>query len=668
VGILIIIVAIVYLLLAVGGAIWLGNRGLGDGWGTGWTGWLTLPFAAGAVFAALMLVVFGLMLFFLAKIDDNLAEAERRRQQAVMRPRVQPSVAETRVATANLPAVSATEASGAAAVVVGTAAIATATAEPEAEVIALPGGVEDTAPEAVATSAVAVEEAEADAPWEEPVAAPDAPEVVGPEAPAAFEASSPSVEGALVAGAAAATILPRIEMEEPAEDLPAVAAIKVDETGVALPEAERAVEVVDVVELEVEAPPVLEVSEAGILSSEARVEEGRETHLPEALLAAAAVHAVHEQRSAEDEIPEIDVPRVEVPGLVTGAAVVDASDELSGVDMPEAVAPDAALETPLPELPTASFDDLNVPPVLPDEVELPRVDVAAPETELETEEMSDRGISLAGAALAAGAVAAAIPEQEPEPQPETVAIDTAATRLPEIEITEVEPASAAVEADATLAAATGVPESETAPAPAPDAVTPQPNEVAELKAEVASLKEMIAQLAAQLRPAASAAAVGGAAAGAAVAAAAAGEPEAPARAQEPSETAAAVEPSAKLPGADEVARIAAEVNAAAPRRPRTVAKPPAPPPASEPATPEARAPEPATELVAPVIPPGEDDLEAIAGLGPIYAKRLRELGVTTYAQLADAPYDVLHKVTRGNLERVIKEDWRGQARRLSKKD
>ena len=37
---------------------------------------------------------------------------------------------------------------------------------------------------------------------------------------------------------------------------------------------------------------------------------------------------------------------------------------------------------------------------------------------------------------------------------------------------------------------------------------------------------------------------------------------------------------------------------------------------------------------------------------------------TTYQQLAEASYQVLEKVTRGNLERVVKEDWRGQARRL----
>ena len=61
---------------------------------------------------------------------------------------------------------------------------------------------------------------------------------------------------------------------------------------------------------------------------------------------------------------------------------------------------------------------------------------------------------------------------------------------------------------------------------------------------------------------------------------------------------------------------------------------------------------------------GGDNLEIIMGVGPIYAKRLREAGITTYRQLAEASYEVLDKVSRGNLERVIKEDWRGQAQRL----
>ena len=149
VGILLIIVAVVYLLGALGGALWLGNRGVGSGWGTGWTGWLTIPFAGGAIFAGLMLLVFGLMLFFLAKIDDNLALAERRRMEAATRPRVEPSVA-ARPVEAPVAAVAATEAA--------------IDAPPAVAAVAA----------AAAVAAVADEQpAAGEAPWVAPVAAED---------------------------------------------------------------------------------------------------------------------------------------------------------------------------------------------------------------------------------------------------------------------------------------------------------------------------------------------------------------------------------------------------------------------------------------------------------------------------------------------------------------
>jgi predicted flap endonuclease-1-like 5' DNA nuclease len=121
-------------------------------------------------------------------------------------------------------------------------------------------------------------------------------------------------------------------------------------------------------------------------------------------------------------------------------------------------------------------------------------------------------------------------------------------------------------------------------------------------------------------------------------------PQAPPSAGEPAP--------ARLPGADEAARIAAEMAAVS----KKGGKPPATSQAeSVPAAPAPQAPEPSPE----------DDLELIEGVGPIYAKRFREMGITTYEQVAAASYSVLEKVTRGNLERVVKEDWRGQARRLA---
>ena len=75
IGIVIIAAALVYLILGVIGAISLGGSGLGDGWSSGWRGWLTIPILAGTFLGFVALLVFGALLYFLAKIDTNLAEA-----------------------------------------------------------------------------------------------------------------------------------------------------------------------------------------------------------------------------------------------------------------------------------------------------------------------------------------------------------------------------------------------------------------------------------------------------------------------------------------------------------------------------------------------------------------------------------------------------------------
>jgi predicted flap endonuclease-1-like 5' DNA nuclease len=653
VGVFIIIVAFVYLLLAIGGALWLGRQGLGDGWGTGWTGWLTLPLAGGAVFAALTLLVFGLMLFFLAKIDSNIAEAERRRAEMAARPRVEPAVAASRVATVNLPSAPVVEAPAAAAAVAATGAVA-------AGAVALAAGVDAPADERVVESEAAEVEA-GSAPWQEPVVEVMTPEA-GAEAVVALEPEAPTVSEEEPALADDATILPSVEIEGPGAGW-GVAAVAA--TGMAAAHAddeEPGLPADEITQLDAEALPAADMPDVEL----SRID------VPDAAL-------------PEVELPTDDASGVQLPEVLTAAVVVDALDaDLADVDMPavDAAGVDTADVNALafaepevePAMAAPDYDDLNVPPVLPHEIELPRIDVSTPEADLETDGMEARGIGLAGLALGAAALAS---QEEPAPEPEAVDAPVGDTRLPEIEISEVSteadvaPAGE-IAAAAALAAATGVPESEAvAPAAAPEVAAttaaPEAGEVAQLKAEVASLKEMLAQLAAQLLPAA-----GVATAGAAVAAGATAQEEPAPRSSEPAEAPAAVDPSSRLPGTDEVARIAAEVQAASPRRPRTVAKPAAPEaPTVEAPAPVASAPE--TREAAPVELPaapavGEDNLEMIDGLGPIYAKRLRELGVTTYAQLAEAPYDVLHKVTRGNLERVIKEDWRGQARRLAKKE
>ena len=96
------------------------------------------------------------------------------------------------------------------------------------------------------------------------------------------------------------------------------------------------------------------------------------------------------------------------------------------------------------------------------------------------------------------------------------------------------------------------------------------------------------------------------------------------------------EPLPKLPGTEDAARIAAEM--AAMNEPNEGSFQPA---------------------------NGSDDFMLIRGIGPIYAQRLREAGITTYASLASASDELLEELTDGNLERVIREDWRGQAERLN---
>ena len=79
VAVLILVVALVYLAAAIGGAFLLSSRGFGAGWGTGSTAWVVIPLAAAAILSGLTLLVFGLMLFFLARIDNNLEAVKRQR-------------------------------------------------------------------------------------------------------------------------------------------------------------------------------------------------------------------------------------------------------------------------------------------------------------------------------------------------------------------------------------------------------------------------------------------------------------------------------------------------------------------------------------------------------------------------------------------------------------
>ena len=58
-----------------------------------------------------------------------------------------------------------------------------------------------------------------------------------------------------------------------------------------------------------------------------------------------------------------------------------------------------------------------------------------------------------------------------------------------------------------------------------------------------------------------------------------------------------------------------------------------------------------------------DDLTAIKGIGPVFAKRLNEAGITTYADLAAAAADHLREMTNATAT-ADPEEWIAQARAM----
>src|SRR5438876_1103452 len=69
-------------------------------------------------------------------------------------------------------------------------------------------------------------------------------------------------------------------------------------------------------------------------------------------------------------------------------------------------------------------------------------------------------------------------------------------------------------------------------------------------------------------------------------------------------------------------------------------------------------------------PARADDLKLINGIGPADEKRLNDVGIFTFAQLAAlSPADIAAAVTGISgltAERIIKQDWIGQARKLAR--
>ena len=91
VAILLFLAAALYFLggLIVGISLW--NRGLGAGWGSGFAGWLSIPIFIGTFFAALTLLMFGVVLYFLAAINDHLTAARLNKARSPVRPTSPPA-------------------------------------------------------------------------------------------------------------------------------------------------------------------------------------------------------------------------------------------------------------------------------------------------------------------------------------------------------------------------------------------------------------------------------------------------------------------------------------------------------------------------------------------------------------------------------------------------
>ena len=57
----------------------------------------------------------------------------------------------------------------------------------------------------------------------------------------------------------------------------------------------------------------------------------------------------------------------------------------------------------------------------------------------------------------------------------------------------------------------------------------------------------------------------------------------------------------------------------------------------------------------------EDNLAEIAGIGPVFRVRLRQAGITSFAQLAKATQEELAAITEQSVDRIARDDWAGQA-------
>jgi len=312
------------------------------------------------------------------------------------------------------------------------------------------------------------------------------------------------------------------------------------------------------------------------------------------------------------------------------------------------VAPEIAAPAPEVEAPPA---EVLAPETSAPAAEAPVVEVVAPEIAVPAPEVEAPEVEVILPEIALPETEAVVPEAEsarPEAVPAAVQVE-----VPTVEAGARQEAPAAVEIE-TPGAETVMPP---ITAPATEIETPQSQavlldikravaeikaslaELALLRTEITALSARIAELetfranaiqdtyrtaAAPVRP------VAGTAQGVQAVLDAEGGP--------------------KLPGSDDVARIAAEMAALkAVSRPRQV-------------TEAGGMRDTAPAAQAPVLSTRLDNLILIDGVGPAYVRRLQRAGFTTYRAVFEASDEHLAQVTGATVERVRREQWREQAR------
>jgi predicted flap endonuclease-1-like 5' DNA nuclease len=637
---IIMVAAGLYLVATVAGAIIAGSGGAGLAWGTGWRGWLVIPLVITGTLGAVSLFVFGAVLYFVSEISNNTFAA-RARGPIVRRRAIAPTpVMETRLEEPQaavavplpLPPDVESEPVETAIVPVEPAAgtewpfepVETTAGEHDASVADLPhveiedlsvaGSVGDEsmrAGEEVAGETSVVDEEMYTSPAEGDLVA--VQDIDMGTAVAAIDMAS-------AAEAAGETALPEEEREAPDLSMPAVSEL----AGMDL---ERTVSAEELPASDAEMP----AAETDLPALEDEIYLSSDL-LPDIEDETPALEAEFTRMDIETPAVEVEPPAMEeVEAPATGAEFPVAEAELSRA---EADLPRVDLEAP--EVATEDAEYLReVESEAAEASELsPYETIDTPLMETVTMEPGETTPSYAeyeGPEVDLTQIDMGLPESEMAPARDAT---FEAEFSPELELARTElPEESPIE----LPAASPEPEVRTtgeATLPAVDVPAAQPDEVASLRAMVAELSARLARI----------------------------ESGTPSRSEQPPAT-TAVPPEAgtvteqpvaggtpgRLPGTDTAARIAAEMAAAVPARRRAARGP-----QQEGAGGEGAG-----------GPAGGDDFSLITGVGPTYAQRLRAKGITTYAQLADASYEALDEVTNGNLERVLRQDWRGQARRFA---